>query len=63
MPQYPAPPSLALLEITREKKKMKKTKVRSFNLLEWFCESVFLSLPGTGQREGGTFRDANEQIE
>jgi len=39
------------------------SKQRFFNQLEGFRECTSLSLPGTQQREGGTFRDANEQIE
>ena len=34
-----------------------------FNLLEGFHDCASLSLPGTGQRKGGIFRAANEQIE
>ena len=37
--------------------------MRFFNLFKGLREWASLSLPGTGQREGGTFRDANEQIE
>ena len=37
--------------------------VRFFILLAEFCECTSLSLPGTGLREGGAFRAANEQTE
>ena len=39
------------------------SKVPSFNLIEGFREYASLSLPGTEQREGGAFRNANEKIE
>ena len=38
------------------------TKERFFNLLEGFRECASLSLSGTGQREGGAFREANMEI-